>query len=287
MKANKKDNKSSRKSTSPLISGTAADFNHIQHVFAVMSGKGGVGKSFVTGLLATALARKGYQVGLLDADITGPCIPMLFGLNSQVEQGILGLLPLQSSTGIKVMSMNLLLSQKDQPVIWRGPMISKAITQLWGDVMWGNLDYLFIDLPPGTSDAALTIMQSLPLDGIIMVTTPQSLSSLIVRKAVHMAQHIKVPIIGIIENMSYYICPDTKKRYEIFGESHVNEIAKTAKAPLLATLPIDPKFSILCNQGEIEKIQLKEIDKIVQKLAKKPSNQLGENSSSMNLDDNW
>lgn len=272
MIADKKDNKSSQKSTSPLITGTAADFNHIQHVFAIMSGKGGVGKSFVTGLIATALARNGYKVGLLDADITGPSIPMLFGLNSQAEQGILGLLPLQSSSGIKVISMNLLLSDKDQPVIWRGPMISKAITQLWGDVMWGTIDYLLIDLPPGTSDAALTIMQSLPVEGIIMVTTPQSLSSLIVRKAVHMAQHIKVPIIGIVENMSYFVCPDTNKHHEIFGESHVNEVAKTAKAPLLATIPIDPKFSNFCNQGEIEKIQLEEIDKIIQKLAYQPSN---------------
>lgn len=263
MDNNKKEEPSPQKPPIRPISGTAADYNHINQVFAVMSGKGGVGKSFVTGLLATALAREGYQVGILDADITGPSIPMLFGLNGQVEQGLYGLLPLESTTGVKVMSMNLLLTHKDQPIIWRGPMISKAISQLWGDVMWGNLDYLLIDLPPGTSDAALTIMQSLPINGIFMVTTPQSLSSLIVRKAVYMAQKINVPITGVIENMSYFVCPDTKNRFNIFGESHTDEVVKSANAPLLAELPIDPSIANLCNQGEIEKIELEDIHKLL------------------------
>jgi ATP-binding protein involved in chromosome partitioning len=179
--------------------GSAAQYNHIQNVVAVMSGKGGVGKSLVTGLLATALASKGYEVGILDADITGPSIPMLFGLQGSVEPGPVGLRPFQSRTGIKVISMNFLLASEDQPVIWRGPLIGRAITQLWGDVMWGNLDYLLVDLPPGTSDAALSTMQSLPVKGIVMVTTPQRLSSMIVRKAVHMAQAVGVPILGVVE----------------------------------------------------------------------------------------
>lgn len=184
--------------------GSAAKYNHIKNVVAVMSGKGGVGKSFVTGLLASALAREGYQVGILDADITGPSIPMLFGLHGPVEVGSAGIQPLESRLGVKIISMNFLLSSEDQPVVWRGPLISKAIKQLWGDVMWGDLDYLLVDLPPGTSDATLTIMQSLPVKGIVMVTMPQSLATLIVRKAVNMAKSIGVPITGIVENMAYF-----------------------------------------------------------------------------------
>ena len=200
--------------------GSAAKYNHIKNVVAVMSGKGGVGKSFVTGLLASALAREGYQVGILDADITGPSIPMLFGLHGPVEVGSAGIQPLESRLGVKIISMNFLLSSEDQPVVWRGPLISKAIKQLWGDVMWGDLDYLLVDLPPGTSDATLTIMQSLPVKGIVMVTMPQSLATLIVRKAVNMAKSIGVPITGIVENMAYFFLPETGKRYYIFGPSH-------------------------------------------------------------------
>jgi Mrp family chromosome partitioning ATPase len=239
--------------------GTAANYNHIQRVVAVMSGKGGVGKSFVTGLLGTALCRDGYRVGILDADITGPSIPMLFGLQGPVESGTDGILPLKSQTGIKVMSMNFLLVSEDQPVIWRGPLIGRAITQLWGDVMWGELDYLLVDLPPGTSDAALTTMQSLPVNRIVMVTTPQGLASMIVRKAVHMAQSVGVPIAGVVENMVYFVCPDTAKRHFIFGPSHAEEVTMTAGAPLLAQLPIDPKVTTLCDVGDIEKVNLGEI----------------------------
>ncbi len=239
--------------------GAAAQYNHIKRVVAVMSGKGGVGKSLVTGLLAAGLARAGYQVGVLDADITGPSIPMLFGLHGPVESGPVGLRPMQSNCGVKVMSMNFLLEDEDRPVIWRGPLIGRAITQLWGDVMWGDLDYLLVDLPPGTSDAALTTMQSLPVNGIVMVTTPQSLASMIVRKAVHMAQALNTPIVGIVENMAYFTCPDTGKQHFIFGPSHAVEVAKTAGAPMLAQLPIDPQVAALCDSGEIETVCLEEL----------------------------
>ncbi len=239
--------------------GTAAPYNHIQRVVAVMSGKGGVGKSLVTGLLATALARAGYQVGVLDADITGPSIPMLFGLHGPVEPGPVGIRPLRSWTGVKIISMNFLLESEDQPVIWRGPLIGRAITQLWGDVMWGDLDYLLVDLPPGTSDASLTTMQSLPVNGIVMVTTPQSLATMVVRKAVHMAQAVNTPIIGVVENMAYFVCPDTGEQHFIFGPSHVSEVMLAAGAPLLAQLPIDPQVSALCDAGDIEGVTLAEI----------------------------
>jgi Mrp family chromosome partitioning ATPase len=239
--------------------GAAALYNHIQRVVAVMSGKGGVGKSLVTGLLATALARDGYEVGVLDADITGPSIPMLFGLQGPLEPGPIGIRPLKSRTGIKIISMNFLLAEEDTPVIWRGPLIGRAITQLWGDVMWGDLDYLLVDLPPGTSDASLTTMQSLPVDGIVMVTTPQNLASMVVRKAVHMAQAVNTPIVGVVENMAYFVCPDTGKKHYIFGASHVSEVLATAGAPLLAQLPIDPQVSALCDEGNVELVTLAEI----------------------------
>ena len=243
--------------------GSAVQYNRIQRVVAVMSGKGGVGKSLVTGLLATALAREGYQVGILDADITGPSIPMLFGLHGPVESGPVGIRPLHSKSGVKIISMNFLLENEDQAVIWRGPLIGRAITQLWGDVMWGDLDYLLVDLPPGTSDASLTTMQSLPVNGIVMVTTPQSLASMIVRKAVHMAQAVKTPIVGVVENMAYYVCSDTGKQHFIFGPSHTYEVMMTANAPLLAQLPIDPQVTALCDAGLVESVMLTEIPELL------------------------
>jgi Mrp family chromosome partitioning ATPase len=248
--------------------GLAVKYNHIQRVVAVMSGKGGVGKSLVTGLLASALAREGLQVGVLDADITGPSIPMLFGLHGPVEPGPVGMRPLQSRTGVKVISMNLLLEREDQPVIWRGPLIGRAITQLWGDVFWGDLDYMLVDLPPGTSDASLTTLQSLPINGIVIVTTPQRLASMVVRKAVHMAQAVKTPIIGVVENMAYFVCPDTGKQHWIFGQSHAGEVVLTAAAPLLAQLPIDPQIAALCDNGEIEKVTLAEIPELLKAFIK-------------------
>jgi len=243
--------------------GSAMEYNHIKNVVVVMSGKGGVGKSFVTGLLASALAREGYQVGVLDADITGPSIPMLFGLHGPVVSGTVGIQPLQSRSGIKVISMNLLLSREDQPVIWRGPLISKAIKQLWGDVMWGSLDYLLVDLPPGTSDATLTIMQSLPVKGIVIVTTPQGLATLIVRKAVNMAKSIGVPIVGVVENMAYFVCPECDTRHFIFGKSNAEEVSEIAGAPLLAQLPINANITAFCDEGKIEEVNLPEISKLL------------------------
>jgi len=239
--------------------GSAVQYNHIQRVVAVMSGKGGVGKSLVTGLLAASLAGAGYQVGILDADITGPSIPMLFGLRGPVEPGPVGIRPLQSLSGIKVISMNFLLECEDRPIIWRGPLIGRAITQLWGEVMWGDLEYLLVDLPPGTSDASLTTMQSLPVSGIVMVTTPQNLASMIVRKAVHMAQTLQTPIVGVVENMAYFVCPDSGKPHFIFGPSHADAVAKAAGAPLLAQLPLDPTVAALCDAGEIESVHLEEM----------------------------
>jgi Mrp family chromosome partitioning ATPase len=255
--------------------GTAANYNHIQRVVAVMSGKGGVGKSLITGLLAAALARDGYPVGILDADITGPSIPMLFGLQGPVESGPVGIRPLQSRSGIKVISMNFLLSSEDQPIIWRGPLIGKAITQLWGDVMWGDLDYLIVDLPPGTSDAALSTMQSLPVKGVVMVTTPQGLAAMIVRKAVHMAQTVGVPILGVVENMAYFTCPDTGKRHFIFGPSHAEEVTLVACAPLMAQLPINPDVAALCDAGQVEDVHLAEMQGLLEAFIKAVPVQMG------------
>jgi ATP-binding protein involved in chromosome partitioning len=249
--------------------GSASRYNHIQRVIAVMSGKGGVGKSLVTSILAVALAQSGYRVGILDADITGPSIPKLFGLHGPLQGDSVGVLPMTSPVGVKVMSINLLMTEEDKPVVWRGPMIGKAITQLWGDVKWGELDYLLVDLPPGTSDASLSTMQSLPLSGIIMVTTPQSLASLIVRKAVHMTQLVGTPIIGIVENMAYYKCPDSGKKHLIFGPSHSNEVVKAAAAPLLASLPINPLITSLCDDGKVEAVTLVETGALVESFLKK------------------
>ena len=261
--------------------GTAEDYNHIKKVIAVMSGKGGVGKSFVTGLLASGLTRKGLVVGVLDADITGPSIPTLFGLHGQVNVGEYGILPFKTRTGIKVISMNLLLESEDQPVIWRGPLVSRGIRQLWGDVMWGNLDILLIDLPPGTSDATLTIMGSLPVDGLVMVTTPQSLASMVVTKAINMAKVTKVDIIGIVENMAYFDCPENQRRYFIFGESHSSTLAERANAPILTQIPIEPEISSYCDAGNIEEIKFEGLDDFINRFlnvteSKKSTQALGE-----------
>jgi len=239
--------------------GSASEHNHVKRIVAVMSGKGGVGKSLVAGLLAAALARDGYRVGLLDADVTGPSIPRLFGLHGPVQGGPLGVFPLQSRGGVDVMSFNLLLEREDQPVIWRGPMIGRAIQQLWGDVLWGDKEYLLVDLPPGTSDAALAVLQSLPLSGILMVTTPQGLAAMIVRKGVFLAQLMSVPISGVIENMAYFTCPETGVRHEIFGPSHAHEVTEIACAPLLARLPIDPDVVARCDAGQIEDVHMAEL----------------------------
>ncbi len=230
----------------------AQQMSHIAHVVAVMSGKGGVGKSLVTALLAVGLARQGQQVGILDADVTGPSIPRLFGLQDRPIGMPWGLMPVQSALGIKIISVNLLLSSEDEAVIWRGPLIDGLIRQFWTDVVWGQLDYLLVDLPPGTADAPLTVMQVLPLDGVVMVTTPQELAAMVVRKAVRMAQAMNVPLLGLVENMSYFVCPETGSRHEIFGPSGAEALAHAIGVPLLARLPVDPQISRLCDAGEIE-----------------------------------
>jgi len=232
----------------------ALNINHVQHVIAVMSGKGGVGKSSVTALLASSLRRIGFTVGVLDADITGPSIPRLFGVSGPVCSIPLGMLPIETTSGIKIMSTNLMLPEEDMAIIWRGPIMSGTLRQFWTDVLWGRLDFLLIDLPPGTSDVTLTTMQSLPLNGVVMVTTPQSLASMVVRKTVHMAQSLNVPILGIVENMSYYTTPDGEE-HAIFGESHTAAIIAAANAPLLGRLPIDPTLAAFADCGDIEKYQ--------------------------------
>ena len=233
--------------------GAAEDLNEIRRVIAVMSGKGGVGKSLVSGLLAVALRREGYQVGILDADITGPSIPkMFFPDGARLGMSPLGPTPPQTKGGIKVMSINLLLEQEDMAVIWRGPLVSGAIKQFWGDIFWGKLDYLIVDLPPGTSDASLTVMQSLPMSGIVLVSSPQDLAGMVVRKAARMAEQMQTPILGLIENMSYFECPDTGKRYEIFGPSHAEQTARRIGVRFLGRLPIDPEIAKLCDAGHVE-----------------------------------
>jgi Mrp family chromosome partitioning ATPase len=233
--------------------GRAEQLNHIEHVIAVMSGKGGVGKSLVSGLLATSLRHSAHRVGVLDADITGPSIPKMFFPNgARPGMAPMAMLPAETRTGIKVMSINLLLESDDQAVIWRGPLISGAIRQFWGDVLWGDLDYLIVDLPPGTSDASLTVLQSLPMSGALLVTSPQDLAGMVVRKAAQMIQQVGVPILGLVENMSYFVCPDTGKQYEIFGPSQSEMMAVRLGVPFLGRLPIDPGLAALCDTGRIE-----------------------------------
>jgi Mrp family chromosome partitioning ATPase len=230
-----------------------AELNKIGHIFAVMSGKGGVGKSLVSSLVAIALKRQSYEVGILDADITGPSIPKMFGITARPTGSESGILPVLSRSGIAVMSINLILPSEDDAVIWRGPLIGKTITQFGEDVLWGKLDYLIIDLPPGTADAPLTVMQSFPISGVIIVYTPQDLVDMIVKKAVNMAQKMNKPVLGVVENMSYLYVPEIEKKIEVFGKSRGNEMAKAAQAPLLGQLPIDPQLAKLCDEGNIER----------------------------------
>lgn len=230
------------------------EYNNIKHVIGVVSGKGGVGKSMVTSMLAVLLARKGYKVGILDADITGPSIPKTFGINSRAMQNEIGILPAVTKSGIEIISINMMLEEKDSPVLWRGPVIAGAVKQFWHDVVWGDLDYLLVDCPPGTGDVPLTVFQSLPLDGVVIVTSPQDLVSLIVKKAYNMAEMMNIPVLGIVENMSYVLCPDCGKKIELFG-SGSESVAEEIGVPLLAKMPIDPSLAAMVDNGEFERFQ--------------------------------
>lgn len=221
----------------------------VKKVIGVVSGKGGVGKSFVTASLASAMRREGYAVGIMDADITGPSIPKMYGLHGPAYGTDDGIFAMEALDGTKVMSINLLVDDEEAPVIWRGPVIGGAVKQFWTDVIWGEMDYLFVDMPPGTGDVPLTVFQSIPVDGIIIVTSPQELVQMIVKKAYHMAEMMHIPVLGIVENFSYATCPDCGKKIKIFGESHVEETAKELSLPVLGRLPIDPAFAKAADEG--------------------------------------
>lgn len=237
--------------------------SNIKKVIGIVSGKGGVGKSLVSCLLASRFQRAGLKVGILDADITGPSVPKSFGITSRAMQDETGLLPTVTKTGVKMMSINLLLEDVNSPVVWRGPVISGVIEQFWTDVNWGELDYLFVDMPPGTGDVALTVFQSLPVDGIVIVSTPQDLVKMIVNKAFNMARLMNVPVLGLVENMSYYECPDCKKKLNIFGESQIDATAAELGVPVLAKLPINPDVARLVDEGRVEDIDCPELDEFV------------------------
>lgn len=247
--------------TAPLNPGS-----NIKHVVAVMSGKGGVGKSLVTSMLASATAKAGKKVGILDADITGPSIPKAFGLHDRAVGDDAGIYPVPTPGGVKVMSLNLLTPDETDPVVWRGPVIAGAVKQFWSDVVWGDVDYLFVDMPPGTGDVPLTVFQSLPVDGIIMVTSPQDLVSMIVTKAVKMAHMMSVPVLGVIENYSYFKCPDCGKEHHIFGESHLDEVAQALNLNILARLPIDPALAAAADAGTLETLEPNPLTDVASKL---------------------
>ncbi len=228
------------------------ELSSVKKVIAVVSGKGGVGKSMVTSLLAVLSQRNGNKTAIMDADITGPSIPKAFGIHENAKGSEVGLLPIPSKTGIDIMSLNLLLENETDPVIWRGPVIGGTVKQFWTDVLWNDIDYMFIDMPPGTGDVPLTVFSSIPVDGIIIVTSPQELVSMIVEKAVNMAKLMNIPVLGIVENMSYFECPDCNKRHYIYGESDIEKIAEKLGIDTVAKLPINPKLSAACDKGMIE-----------------------------------
>ncbi|MBQ2287589.1 MAG: Mrp/NBP35 family ATP-binding protein [Lachnospiraceae bacterium] len=241
---------SSRTAESFLVAPNAK--SSIKHVIGIVSGKGGVGKSLVTSELAVLLRKQGYKVGILDADITGPSIPKVFGVHGQAVGCEDGIFPFETKTGIKVMSVNLILDNEESPVIWRGPVIAGVVKQFWNEVVWGEIDYLLVDMPPGTGDVPLTVFQSLPVDGIVVVTSPQELVGMIVKKAYNMAQMMNIPVIGLVQNMSYVLCPDCGKKIYIYGEGRGEETAKELNIPAYASLPIIPEIASLCDAGSIE-----------------------------------
>lgn len=241
--------------------------SNVKHVIGVVSGKGGVGKSLVTSLLASEMNKRGNKVGILDADITGPSIPTAFGVHTKAEGSELGIYPAETKTGIEIMSLNLLTENETDPVVWRGPVIAGAVKQFWTDVIWGDVDYLFVDMPPGTGDVPLTVFQSLPVDGIVVVTTPQDLVSMIVTKAVKMAEMMHIPVLGLVENYSYFRCPDCGKEHAIFGESHIERVAADLGLKVLARLPIDPAVAAACDAGRIEELEPNYLTAVAELLA--------------------
>ena len=243
-------------------------YSSIKHVIGVVSGKGGVGKSFVTGSLANRMAAKGYKVGIMDADITGPSIPKMYGVTGAAQADDNGIYPMETKNGIKIMSINLLLPTEDTPVIWRGPILANMVKQFWTDVVWGDLDYLFVDMPPGTGDVPLTVFQSLPIEGVVVVTSPQDLVKMIVEKAFNMAEMMRVPVLGIVENYSFVKCPDCGKEIKIFGESNIDAIAQELNAPVLGKMPIDMEYASKADSGafhEIENVYIEAADAVMPK----------------------
>ena len=240
--------------------------SHINKVIGVVSGKGGVGKSLITSLMAVSMCRRGHKVAILDADITGPSIPKSFGIQDQLVADEDGIIPAESRTGIKLMSVNLMLKNETDPVIWRGPILAGTVKQFWTDTKWGDIDYMFVDMPPGTGDVPLTVFQSLPLNGILIVTSPQELVGMIVEKAANMAEMMNIPVLGIIENMSYFKCNECGKEHRIFGESHLEEIADRSGISEIARLPIDPAIAAACDSGNIEELDVPWLDNTVDML---------------------
>ena len=242
------------------------ELSQVKKVIGIVSGKGGVGKSLVTGLLAVMMNRKGFQSAILDADITGPSIPKMFGIRAKASGSEIGIFPVKSKTGVSIMSINLLLENDTDPVVWRGPILAGTVKQFWSDVIWGDVDYMFIDMPPGTGDVPLTVFQSIAIDALIIVTSPQEMVSMIVSKAVNMAKMMNIPILGLVENMSYAECPDCGKKIHVFGESHIEETAKKHGLKVLASLPIDPKLAAACDKGMIELFDGDWLDATAQKI---------------------
>lgn len=241
----------------PLHEGAA-----VGRVIAVVSGKGGVGKSLVTSLLACEMQRRGHRAAVLDADITGPSIPQLFGVHEGARGGENFILPVETKTGIQMMSMNVLLPKETDPVVWRGPVIAGAVEQFWTDVIWNDVDYMFVDMPPGTGDVPLTVFQSLPVNGVVVVASPQELVGIIVEKAVNMAGMMNKRVLGLVENMSYYVCPDCGKKHSVFGESHIDETAQRFGIEHVAKLPIDPAYAAACDAGDIESLKVPELTEL-------------------------
>ena len=240
--------------------------SHTNKVIGVVSGKGGVGKSLITSLMAVSMCRRGHKVAILDADITGPSIPKSFGIHDQLVADEDGIIPAESRTGIKLMSVNLMLKNETDPVIWRGPILAGTVKQFWTDTKWGDIDYMFVDMPPGTGDVPLTVFQSLPLNGILIVTSPQELVGMIVEKAANMAEMMNIPVLGIIENMSYFKCNECGKEHRIFGESHLEDIADRSGISEIARLPIDPAIAAACDAGNVEELDAPWLDNIVDML---------------------